>query len=57
MQQADLDAMRVYTSDKPPAVSVEFQELADVILQEEGWQAGDNPEDARELYLKLKDAI
>jgi hypothetical protein len=57
VEERDIEAAGVYITPKPSAVSVEFKELAETILQEEGWHVGDNPEGAHELYLKLKDAI
>lgn len=57
VQLEDMEAATAYTNPKPPAVPAEFKELADLIVQEEGWHASDSPTSALELYLKLKDAI
>lgn len=57
VQPRDIEDVEIYTRPKPPAVSAEFKELADVIVQQEGWRLGDSPAAARDLYIQLKDAI
>ena len=47
----DIEFCKQYTEEKPVSVPLEFLDVAEILLRENGWSLPENCDDALELYM------